>query len=77
MQRKILGIVDVDLDIKLCYQSDILIHQILGKNWEYGETVHELFVDFKKAFDSVWRKVLCNILTEFGNPMKVVRLIKV
>jgi hypothetical protein len=29
------------------------IRQILEKKWEYNETVHQLFVDFKKAFDSV------------------------
>jgi hypothetical protein len=23
------------------------------KNWEYNETVHQLFIDFKKAYDSV------------------------
>jgi hypothetical protein len=31
--------------------------------WEYNETVHQLFVDFKKAYDSVRRKVLYNILS--------------
>jgi hypothetical protein len=36
------------------------------KKWEYSETVHQLFVDFKKAYDSVWRDVLYNILIEFG-----------
>jgi hypothetical protein len=35
-----------------------------------------IFVDFKKAYDSVRRKVLYNILIEFGAPMKLVRLIK-
>jgi len=39
--------------------------------------VHQFFLDFKKAFDSVRRVVLYNILIEFGNPMKLVRLIKV
>jgi len=32
--------------------------------------------DFKKAYDSVRRVVLCNIVIEFGIPMKLVRLIK-
>jgi hypothetical protein len=33
-------------------------------------------IDFKKAYDSVRREVLCNILVEFGIPTKLVRLIK-
>jgi hypothetical protein len=44
--------------------------------WEYNETVHQLFIDFEKAYDSVRREVLYNILTEFGIPMKLIRLIK-
>jgi hypothetical protein len=51
------------------------ICQILEKKWEYNETVHQLFIDFKKAHDSVRREVLYNILIEFGDPMKLVRLI--
>ena len=38
--------------------------------------MHQLFIDFKKASDSVRREVLYNILIEFGIPMKLVRLIK-
>jgi purine nucleoside phosphorylase len=52
------------------------IRQILEKKWEYNETGHQLFIDFKKAYDSVRREVLYNILIEFGVSMKVVRLIK-
>jgi hypothetical protein len=33
------------------------IRQILEKKWEYNETVHQLFIDFKKAYDSVRREV--------------------
>jgi hypothetical protein len=40
----------------------------MGIQW-----VHQLFVDFNKAYDSV---VLYNILIEFGIPLKVVRLIQ-
>jgi hypothetical protein len=52
------------------------IRQILQKKWEYNETVHQLFVDFKKAYDSLRREVLYNILIEFGVPMKLVGLIR-
>jgi len=52
------------------------IHLILEKKWEYNEAVHKLFIDFKKAYDSVRREVLYNILIEFGIPMQLVRLIK-
>jgi hypothetical protein len=38
--------------------------------------VHQLFIDFKKAYDSLKREVLYNIVIEFGVPMKLVRLIK-
>ena len=35
-----------------------------------------LFIDFKKAYDSVRREALYNILVEFGIPKKLVGLIK-
>jgi hypothetical protein len=38
--------------------------------------VYQLFVDFKKAYDSYRSEVLYNILIEFGVSMKLVRLIK-
>jgi hypothetical protein len=52
------------------------IQQILEKIWEYNGTVHQLFIDFKKAYNSVRREVLYNILLEFGIPGKVLGLIK-
>jgi hypothetical protein len=52
------------------------IRQILEKKWEFNETVHQLLVDFKKAYDSERREVLYYIFIEFGVPMKLVRLIK-
>ncbi|KAJ4436836.1 hypothetical protein ANN_16968 [Periplaneta americana] len=50
--------------------------EIMEKKWEYKGTVHQLFIDFKKAYDSVKREVLYDILIEFGIPKKLVRLIK-
>ena len=54
----------------------LCIRQIRQKKWEYNEAVHQLFIDFKKAYDSVRREVLYNILTEFDITMTLVRLIK-
>ena len=38
--------------------------------------MYQLFIDFKKAYDSVRKEVLCNILIELVTPVKLVRLIK-
>jgi len=48
----------------------------LKKKWEHNEAVHQLFIDFKKAYDLVRREALYNILIEFGISKKLVRLIK-
>ena len=52
------------------------IRQILEKKWEYNEEVHQLFIDFKKAYDSIRREVLYKILIEFGIPKILLRIIK-
>jgi hypothetical protein len=67
MQRKLLGTISVDFDTA---------GQILEKKWEDNEAVHKLFIDFKKAYDSVRREVLYNNLNEFGIPVKLIRLKK-
>jgi hypothetical protein len=53
------------------------IRQILDKKWEYNGTVHQLFIDFKKAYDSVGREVLYSSLIEFGIPRKLVGIIQI
>ena len=35
--------------------------------------MHQLFIDFKKAYDTDSSEVLCNIFTEFGMPLKLVK----
>jgi hypothetical protein len=44
--------------------------------WQYNGAVHQFFIDVKKAYDSVKREVLYNILPELGIPKKLVSLIK-
>jgi hypothetical protein len=46
------------------------ICQILEKKWEYNDTIHQLFIDFKIAYDSVRREVLYNILIVW-NPHEI------
>jgi hypothetical protein len=52
------------------------IRQIQERKWQYNGRVHQLFIDFNKAYDSVTTQVLYNILTEFEIPRKLVELIK-
>jgi len=47
MQRRVLGIINVDSDPTT--DHIFCIRQILEKKWEYNEAVHQLFIDFKKA----------------------------
>jgi len=77
MQRKSLRIINVDFDatgqLLIIYSTFV---KYFRKKWEYNEAVHQLFIDFKKAYDSVRKKALYNILIEFTIPMKLVKLIK-
>jgi hypothetical protein len=52
------------------------IRQIQEKKWECNETLHQLFTDFRKAYNSMRREAFYNILIEFGVPTKLVRVIK-
>ena len=44
------------------------IRQILEKNWEYNKDVCKLFIDFEKAFGSIKRESLYDILIKFNAP---------
>jgi uncharacterized membrane protein len=74
---KLLGIISVAFDV-----TDHLLIRFFAiishwrKNGSTNETIHQLFIDFKKYYDLVRREVLYNLLIEFGVPMKLVRLIK-
>jgi hypothetical protein len=43
---------------------------------EYKGTIHKLFIDFEKPYNSIRREVLYNILIEYDIPMKLVWLSK-
>jgi len=54
----------------------IYIRQKLEKKWEYNEEGHQLFIDFKKIYNSARRVMLYKTLIEFGFPREPVTLIK-
>jgi hypothetical protein len=77
MQMKLLGITNVDFGV---IDKRQIKFSISGRYWkkkgEFNGTVHQLFTDFKKVYDSVKREVLYSILIEFGIPRKLVGLIR-
>jgi hypothetical protein len=76
MQKRLLETISVDYDetghVLIIYSAFI---KYLRKNGNVMKQCIGCF-DFKKAYDSVRREVLYNILTESGIPKKLMRLIK-
>jgi hypothetical protein len=67
---KLLGVISVDFDVtdELLVKFFFAFVGYLRKKWGYNETVNQLFVDFKKAYDSVRREVLYSIFISLGYP---------
>jgi hypothetical protein len=53
-----------------------ILRQLLQKTWEYNKNVHILFIDFKKAYNSIHRASLIKTLEEFGLSRKLINLIE-
>ena len=68
-----------DTQDKLLMPADQIlnIRRILERKWEHNGAGHQLFTDFKKAYDSVRREVLYNFLTVLVISMKLERLMEV
>ena len=54
----------------------ILTHSVSALVCHLNILVLQLFIDFKKTYDSVRREVLYNIVIDSGVPKKLIRLIK-
>ena len=53
-----------------------ILRNIIEQSIEWNNGLYCIFVDFEKAFDSVNRTVLWNILKSYGIPEKFINLIK-
>jgi hypothetical protein len=71
-----MGIICVDFDATGQLLSILFcIRQVLEEIWEYNKAVR-LLTEYRKAYASIKREVLCTVVIEFGTAMKLVRLIK-
>ena len=77
MRRKLLVTINVAFDaIDRLLIRCFTFAKYLRKNGKYSEEVHQLFIDFKKAYDSIRREILYKIFIEFGIPRKLVKVNK-
>jgi hypothetical protein len=72
MSVKLLTVINVGSIIIDLLPISFLHSAGTGDKRDYNGLVHQLFMDFKKAYDTVKREVLYNILLEFGVPKKLV-----
>ena len=60
---KFLGTINVVLDITdRLLTKYFVFDRDLRKKWEYDGTIHQLFIDIRKAYDSVKRDVLYRVI---------------
>jgi hypothetical protein len=72
MQMKVLWITNIDFGER---DQRLIKFSISSRYWRKME-VHQVFVDFKKPYNSDRWEVLHNILFKFGIPRKLAGLIK-
>ena len=53
-----------------------MIRQIIEKCYEYGIDIHNIFVDYTHAFDSIKRDKILDSLIQYKIPPKLTRLVK-
>lgn len=54
-----------------------ILQQLLQKMWKYDKSVHMLLIDFNKAYYSIHRQSLVNVLKEFEMPQNLISLINI
>jgi hypothetical protein len=72
--EEILG--DYQCGFRKDYRPDFLSENILERTCEYKVDIHQLYIYYKQAYDTINRDELVEIMKEFGIQMKLVRLVK-
>ena len=58
------------------FDQIFIIRQVMEKHYEHTQDLHMLFVDFKKAFDSIDRYKLYQVMEDMKIPYKLITLLK-
>ena len=53
-----------------------ILRQLSEKYMEFNKDLYVCYVDFRKAFDSIWRQGLWKTMRQLGYPEKIVRLLE-
>lgn len=51
-----------------------IIGQLMENKYEFKSNIWQVFVDFKKSYDSIHRDSLYNMIYKFGFPKKIISL---
>jgi hypothetical protein len=62
---------------RACADQTFILRRVIEESLEFQRAVFVNFVDFEKAFDSVFRGALWGILREYGVPEKIIKMIRV
>ena len=61
---------------RACADQTFILRKIIEESLEFQRAVFINFVDFEKAFDSVYRSALWDIMREYGIPEKIIGMIR-
>ena len=64
------------LNVYLTMDHIHVVRLIWEKCYEFGMELHNIFIDFKQAFDKVNRPKMCETLKLLRIPTKLIRLVK-
>jgi hypothetical protein len=53
-----------------------MLQQIIEKTYEFNVDIHQLFIDYKQAYESINRQQMYKIMNEYGIPEKLINLVK-
>ena len=59
-----------------CCDIIFMARQLLEKTAEHTDSLFTLFVDLRKAYDSLPREALCPVLERCGVPLRMLKIVK-